>query len=126
MSVLGMRREKAALSSGCKSHPASAPAESNRSSEIAEAFGKRVTSTLRERGVPHGAFIELGDRSARVGVESRLTSDRLLARDRGRRRLVMVTVLDCLLMQKAVCAVGMGIVVALCHSPSRPLPQACG
>ena len=41
------RRDKAALSSGYKSHPATAPAGSNRSSyggdEIAEAFGKRVT-----------------------------------------------------------------------------------
>jgi putative NADPH-quinone reductase len=43
MSVLGVRREKAALSSGCKPHPATAPAGSNRSSyggnEMAEAFG---------------------------------------------------------------------------------------
>jgi hypothetical protein len=39
---------KAALSSGCKSHPANAPAGSSRSSyggdEIAEAFGMRVTN----------------------------------------------------------------------------------
>jgi hypothetical protein len=39
----GVRRGKAALSSGCKSHPATAPAGSNRSShggdEMAEAFG---------------------------------------------------------------------------------------
>ena len=39
----GVRRDKAALSSGCKSHPANAPAGSNRSSyggnEMAEAFG---------------------------------------------------------------------------------------
>ena len=38
---MGVRRDKAALSSGCKSHPASAPAGSNRSSyggdEVAEA-----------------------------------------------------------------------------------------
>jgi hypothetical protein len=38
----GVRRAKAALSSGCKPHPASAPAGSNRSShggnEMAEAF----------------------------------------------------------------------------------------
>jgi hypothetical protein len=37
------RRDKAALSSGCESHPANAPAGSNRSSyggdEVAEAFG---------------------------------------------------------------------------------------
>jgi hypothetical protein len=41
--VLPVRRVKAALSSGCKSHPAIAPAGSNRSSyggnEVAEAFG---------------------------------------------------------------------------------------
>jgi hypothetical protein len=44
----GVRRDKAALSSGCKPHPANAPAGSNRSSyggdEIAEAFGMRVTN----------------------------------------------------------------------------------
>jgi hypothetical protein len=38
-----VRREKAALSSGCKPHPATAPVGSNRSShggdEMAEAFG---------------------------------------------------------------------------------------
>ena len=43
MSVQGVRRDKAALSSGCKPHPANAPAGSNRSShggnEMAEAFG---------------------------------------------------------------------------------------
>ena len=48
MSEMGVRRDKAALSSGCKSHPATAPAGSNRSSyggdEIAEAFGMRVTN----------------------------------------------------------------------------------
>jgi len=48
MSGLGVRRDKAALSSGCKSHPANAPAGSSRSSyggdEIAEAFGMRVTN----------------------------------------------------------------------------------
>jgi hypothetical protein len=42
MSVRGVRRGKAALSSGCKPHPATAPAGSNRSShggnEVAEAF----------------------------------------------------------------------------------------
>jgi haloalkane dehalogenase len=41
-SVIGVRRDKAALSSGCKPHPATAPAGSNRSShggnEVAEAF----------------------------------------------------------------------------------------
>src|SRR5262245_40761151 len=48
MSESGVRREKAALSRGCKTHPATAPAGSNRSSyggdEIAEAFGMRVTT----------------------------------------------------------------------------------
>ena len=43
MSGLRVRRDKAALSSGCKPHPATAPAGSNRSShggnEMAEAFG---------------------------------------------------------------------------------------
>ena len=42
-SASGVRRDKAALSSGCKSHPATAPAGSNRSShggnEMAEASG---------------------------------------------------------------------------------------
>jgi len=41
MSVVGVRRAKAALSSGCKPHPANAPAGSDRSShggnEVAEA-----------------------------------------------------------------------------------------
>jgi hypothetical protein len=43
MSASGVRRGKAARSSGCKTHPATAPAGSNQSSyggdEIAEAFG---------------------------------------------------------------------------------------
>src|SRR5580704_17105595 len=34
MSGLGVRRAKAALSSGCKPHPATAPAGSNRSSHV--------------------------------------------------------------------------------------------
>jgi RNA-directed DNA polymerase len=42
VSVVGVRRDKAALSSGCEPHPATAPAGSNRSShggnEVAEAF----------------------------------------------------------------------------------------
>jgi len=41
-SAMGVRRDKAALFSGCKSHPATGPAGSNRSShggnEVAEAF----------------------------------------------------------------------------------------
>jgi hypothetical protein len=43
MAALGVRRDKAALSSRCKSHPAIAPAASSRSS-LAEAFGMRVTN----------------------------------------------------------------------------------
>jgi hypothetical protein len=43
MSVVGARRGKAAISSGCKIHPANASAGSNRSShggnEVAEASG---------------------------------------------------------------------------------------
>ena len=43
MAGLGVRRDKAALSSGCKAHPAIAPAGSNRSNyggnEMVEAFG---------------------------------------------------------------------------------------
>ena len=43
MSAQRVRREKAALSSGCEPHPATAPAGSNRSShggnKMAEAFG---------------------------------------------------------------------------------------
>jgi hypothetical protein len=42
MSAIGVRREKVALSSGCKPHPATAPAGGNRSShggnKVAEAF----------------------------------------------------------------------------------------
>ncbi len=45
MSPMGVRRGKAAFSSGCEAHPANAPAGSNRSShggdEMAEAFGYR-------------------------------------------------------------------------------------
>jgi hypothetical protein len=48
MTANGVRRAKAALSSGCKPHPATAPAGSNRSShggnEVAEAFDSRVTN----------------------------------------------------------------------------------
>src|ERR1700716_1503210 len=63
MSELGVRRAKAALSSGCKPHPATAPAGSNRSShggnEVAEthiAFGSpsmpvhHIRRSRRKRG----------------------------------------------------------------------------
>ncbi len=53
MSELGVRRDKAAFSSGCKAHPATAPAGSSRSSqggnELAEAFGMRVTNWCSAR-----------------------------------------------------------------------------
>ena len=56
MSAMGVRRGKAALSSGCKSHPSIAPDGSNRSShggdEMAEALGYRALRwdrTLRHR-----------------------------------------------------------------------------
>jgi hypothetical protein len=39
-----VRREKAALSSGCKPHPATAPAGSNRSSHVLKAFLHRLPS----------------------------------------------------------------------------------
>jgi len=43
MTAFDVRRDKAALSSGCKPHPATAPAGSNRSNyggnEMVEAFG---------------------------------------------------------------------------------------
>jgi hypothetical protein len=43
MAGKGVRRDKAVLSSGCKPHPATAPAGSNRSrhggDEMSEAFG---------------------------------------------------------------------------------------
>src|ERR1700730_878079 len=52
--VWGVRRVKAAFSSGCKSHPASAPAGSYRSNcggnETVEAFGKCLSRyTVRAR-----------------------------------------------------------------------------
>ena len=48
LSGVGVRPDKAALSSGCKAHPATAPTGSNRSSqggnELAEAFGGLAVS----------------------------------------------------------------------------------
>jgi hypothetical protein len=57
---VGVRREKVALSSGCKPRPANAPAGSNRSSyggnEVAEAFGdachKLVTARVCNLSTP--------------------------------------------------------------------------
>src|ERR1700674_5203618 len=52
-SVVGVRRAKAALSSGCKPHPATAPAGSNRSShggnEVAEPHAARMGELLPSR-----------------------------------------------------------------------------
>jgi RNA-directed DNA polymerase len=56
---MGVRRDKAALSSGCKSHPATAPAGSNRSSyggnEVAEAF-KRMVENIHALTVRTGTW----------------------------------------------------------------------
>ena len=46
MSVLGVRRDKAALSSGCEPHPATAPAGSNRSSHGGNEVAVRVRSAF--------------------------------------------------------------------------------
>jgi hypothetical protein len=50
VTVLGVRRDKAALSSGCKSHPANAPAASNRSSH-----GGNKLAEHRTRRAPIGS-----------------------------------------------------------------------
>jgi hypothetical protein len=54
MSVNGVRRDKAALSSGCKPHPATAPAGSNRSShggnEVAEALWLKPSISVSRIG----------------------------------------------------------------------------
>src|SRR5215831_19971444 len=59
MSASGVRCEKAALSSGCKSHTANAPAGSNRSShggnEVAEAWKPSQTSERTSQSMYHGA-----------------------------------------------------------------------
>jgi len=80
MSVAGVRREKAALSSGCKPHPATAPAGSNRSShggnEMAEAFGNPTLMTDAVKkyfGVPEQATLIHKQRQMR-NVDSRIPS----------------------------------------------------
>jgi hypothetical protein len=69
MTVPGVRREKAALSSGCKPHPATAPAGSNRSShggnEVAEEI-RMLRSTWRGLETWHGRDgVTLADERAR-------------------------------------------------------------
>src|SRR5580692_6495191 len=57
MSLMGVRREKAALSSGCKPHPATAPAGSNRS-QIRKATtprGRRPRPRAFTRRSPRGS-----------------------------------------------------------------------
>src|ERR1700676_163258 len=69
MSALGVRRAKAALSSGCKSHPATAAAGSNRSSHGGDEMGRakaarqgfaiRQTKTARRRSVERGVALAI-------------------------------------------------------------------
>jgi hypothetical protein len=63
MSELGVRRAKAALSSGCKPHPAIAPAGSNRSSH-------EVTKWLK----PSISVSRIGD-SASVQAVTRVNAE---------------------------------------------------
>src|SRR3974377_136033 len=76
MSEWGVRRDKAALSSGCKPHPATAPAGSNRSShggnEVAEAFGWRVTiyGNAERIGLCTSNFNHRGNEAAQRGEEA--------------------------------------------------------
>jgi hypothetical protein len=63
-SASGVRRDNAALSSGCKAHPAIAPAGSNRSSyggdEMAAAFGMLTPRPIRNpTQKPHNASVPL-------------------------------------------------------------------
>ncbi len=80
MSALGVRRDKAALSSGCKSQPVNAPAGSSRSSyggdEVVEAFGKRVTKygDSASSGSPFGR-LDRRDGQSRFDYEIKLVKD---------------------------------------------------
>ena len=56
MAAFGVRRAKAALSSGCKPHPAIAPAGSNRSG--AHPIGDRRAATSHRRNSPTKLSIE--------------------------------------------------------------------
>src|SRR5271169_3477798 len=77
MSAKGVRRGKAALSSGCKSHPATAPAGSNRSShggnEVAEASGRADIEgrALIERKAGGALLVRPVDEGATVLVAAR-------------------------------------------------------
>src|SRR6202140_3030152 len=72
MSAIGVRREKAALSSGCETHPATAPAGSNRSSyggnEVAEAFGYPGAAAGRTLRSASPSRISLPRKGCRVGL----------------------------------------------------------
>jgi hypothetical protein len=65
MTALDVRRHKAALSSGCKSHPANAPAGSNRSSHGGDEIAK-----------PSECVSRTGD-SASVQAVTRVNASRL-------------------------------------------------
>src|SRR5712671_6629177 len=68
MSAFGVRRAKAALSSGCKSHPATAPAGSNRSSHVGAVM--EVTKWLK----PSIIVSRIGD-SASVQAATRVKAE---------------------------------------------------
>jgi len=55
MAAIGVRRDKAALSSGCKPHPATAPAGSNRSATLLGA----VPCPLAARAQPVIGFLHV-------------------------------------------------------------------
>jgi hypothetical protein len=56
MAASGVRRDKAALSSGCKAHPATAPAGSNRSRHGGDEMSDDdIYFFVRRHGRPHGA-----------------------------------------------------------------------
>jgi hypothetical protein len=66
MTAFCVRREKAALSSGCKSHPANAPAGSNRSSHGGDEMATISTTSNSSRRnfiQGSGARARIGDRS---------------------------------------------------------------
>jgi hypothetical protein len=70
MSALGVRRDKAALSSGCKSHPATAPAGSNRSSH----GGNEVAVMSTTAGLPSASEALLQRNELAESANTGLTS----------------------------------------------------